>query len=80
MKELTAAGREPLTANKAAAKQRGVVWGEMMGPVIRWPARNPCDDLVRQLSWKARIWPLDPVPSNQHIALVKGIATKTDRM
>ena len=59
-KELMAAGREPLAANKAAAEQRGVI-------VPRSPCvhvLNPCDDLVRHLSRKARAWPLDPVPSN----------------
>ena len=75
-KELMAAGREPLAAYKAAPEQRGVI-------VPRVPfaqVRNPCDDLVRQLSRKARAWPLDPVPSNQHIGLVRGIAMRTDRM
>ena len=75
-KELMAAGREPLAANKAAAQQHGVI-------VFRFPfaqIRNPCDDLVCHLSRKARARPLNPVPSNQHIGLVRGIATRTDRM
>ena len=75
-KELIAAGREPLAANKAAPEQRGVIFQRK--PIV--PGWNPSDDLVCHLSRKARARPLNPVPSNQHIGLVRGIATRTDRM
>ena len=75
-KELMAAGREPLAANKAAPEQRAVIAPRVPFAQIR----NPCDDLVRHLSRKARARPLNPVPSNQHIGLVRGIATWTDPM
>ena len=50
LKELTAAVREPLAANKAGAEQYGVITVSLK--IVH--VRDPCDDLVRQLWWKVR--------------------------